>query len=168
MNLYSSRRSTAPPAFTIIELLVVIIIIAILAAITAVAYTGIQSRAKQSAAQSSAQQGYTKIVAYAVQNSDQYPADLAASGLSSSGGANYEYDVNNSSSPRTFCLTATVSGISYYVSNSVSQPTSGLCAGHTGGGPIADGSFIQTITSTNCPSSRVRAVDARDNHTYWV
>jgi uncharacterized protein (TIGR02145 family)/prepilin-type N-terminal cleavage/methylation domain-containing protein len=27
---------------------------------------------------------------------------------------------------------------------------------------------IQTITSANCPSSRTRVVDARDNHTYWV
>jgi len=44
----------------------------------------------------------------------------------------------------------------------------GLCPGHTGGAPIADGSIIQTINSTNCPSTRTRAVDARDTRTYWV
>jgi len=27
---------------------------------------------------------------------------------------------------------------------------------------------IQTITAANCPSTRTRAVDARDNNTYWV
>lgn len=31
-----------------------------------------------------------------------------------------------------------------------------------------DGSFMQTISSANCPSTRIRAVDARDSHTYWV
>lgn len=33
---------------------------------------------------------------------------------------------------------------------------------------INDGSMIQTINSSNCPSSKVRAVDARDSRTYWV
>ena len=41
--------------FTIVELLIVIVVIAILAAITIVAYNGIQSRAKTSAAQSAAE-----------------------------------------------------------------------------------------------------------------
>ena len=40
--------------FTIVELLIVIVVIAILAAITIVAYNGIQARAKNSAAQSAA------------------------------------------------------------------------------------------------------------------
>lgn len=42
--------------FTIVELLVVIVVIAILAAISVVAYTGIQNRAADSAAESEAQQ----------------------------------------------------------------------------------------------------------------
>jgi prepilin-type N-terminal cleavage/methylation domain-containing protein len=46
--------------FTIVELLIVIVVIAILAAITAVAFNGIQSRAKVSAAQLSLKQIYTK------------------------------------------------------------------------------------------------------------
>ena len=41
--------------FTIVELLIVIVVIAILAAITIVAYNGIQQRAKASAAQSAAE-----------------------------------------------------------------------------------------------------------------
>ena len=33
---------------------------------------------------------------------------------------------------------------------------------------LGDGTYIQAITSANCPAGRTRAVDARDNHTYWV
>ena len=41
-----------PKGFTIVELLIVIVVIAILAAITIVAFTGIQQRARDSAAKS--------------------------------------------------------------------------------------------------------------------
>ena len=41
------RWATYSKGFTIVELLIVIVIIGILAAITIVAYTGIQNRAKQ-------------------------------------------------------------------------------------------------------------------------
>ena len=39
-----------------------------------------------------------------------------------------------------------------------------------GGGPtlLADGAFMQQVTTDNCPATRIRAVDARDNRTYWV
>lgn len=46
------------PAFTIVELLIVIIVIAILAAISVVAYTGIQNRAHDSIVQSDLSQAY--------------------------------------------------------------------------------------------------------------
>ncbi|HRQ86885.1 MAG TPA: FISUMP domain-containing protein, partial [Candidatus Saccharibacteria bacterium] len=36
------------------------------------------------------------------------------------------------------------------------------------GDTVAHGDFIQTVTSTNCPTTRTMVVDARDNHTYWV
>lgn len=47
-------KQTKQRGFTIVELLIVVVIIAILAAITIVAYNGIQNRAKTSAAQSQA------------------------------------------------------------------------------------------------------------------
>ena len=50
--------------FTIVELLIVIVVIGILAAITLVAYNGIQARANKTAAESTANSVYKKIVAY--------------------------------------------------------------------------------------------------------
>jgi prepilin-type N-terminal cleavage/methylation domain-containing protein len=49
-----SLKQTKSRGFTIVELLIVIVVIAILAAITIVAYNGIQNRAKTSAGQAAA------------------------------------------------------------------------------------------------------------------
>ena len=58
--------------FTIVELLIVIVVIAILAAISIVAYNGIQNRGKASAAQTAANSLDKKIEIYNAVNS-QYP-----------------------------------------------------------------------------------------------
>jgi prepilin-type N-terminal cleavage/methylation domain-containing protein len=137
------QKQTATLGFTIVELLIVIVVIAILAAMSLVSFNGIQDRAKRVATQSAASQAYAKIQQYAIQNSDTYPADLDAAGLSDSGG--YEYSVNNSADPKTFCLTATYNAVSYYVSNTLSTPTDGLCPGHTGG----------VIVALTCPSGYI-------------
>lgn len=47
-----SQKQTKQSGFTLVELLIVVVIIAILAAITIVAYNGIQNRARASSAQS--------------------------------------------------------------------------------------------------------------------
>lgn len=125
-------KKTSLTGFTIVELLIVIVVIGILAAITIVAYSGVQNNAKAGAAKGGAIQAYTKIQAFAVDNSDTYPASPAAAGLASSSGTFYEYSVDNSASPRTFCLSTTYQGVSYRVSNTSSVPISGLCSGHTG------------------------------------
>ncbi len=62
--------------FTIVELLIVIVVIAILAAITIVAYNGIQNRAKSSASQSLAANVAKKIEAYNTIGG-VYPATVA-------------------------------------------------------------------------------------------
>lgn len=135
-----STRTANNTGFTIVELLIVVIVIAILAAITIVAYNGIQNRAKASAAQSTTKQAYTKIQAYAVSNADTFPANLSEVGLSNSDTTNYQYRVDNTVSPRTFCLTSTTQNISYYTSSSVATPTAGACAGHgsNGGGIVTN------------------------------
>jgi prepilin-type N-terminal cleavage/methylation domain-containing protein len=51
--------------FTIVELLIVIVVIGILAAITIVAYNGVQSRARTTTAQANAQEAQNKSEVYA-------------------------------------------------------------------------------------------------------
>jgi len=116
--------------FTIVELLIVVVVIAILAAITIVAYNGIQNRAKQSAAQSATSQAAKKILLYAVERGDVYPDTLQDASVSDSGQTTYQYTVNNLVSPRVFCVTATVQNFSYYQSSTQPNPTAGACSGH--------------------------------------
>jgi type II secretory pathway pseudopilin PulG len=135
--------------FTIVKLLIVIVGIAILAAITVVAYSGIQNRARASGAQAAARQAASAIASYAVQSSDQYPANAAAAGLTDSGSTTHQYRVDNSASPRTFCVTATTNNISYYSSSTSSSPTAGACAGHGANG----GSTATNLALSTSPNS---------------
>lgn len=67
MNYFTSYEKKQT-GFTIVELLIVIVVIAILAAITIVAYNGIQQRARNST-RVSAMQSYVKLLTvYAIQN----------------------------------------------------------------------------------------------------
>ena len=120
-------------AFTIVELLIVIVVIAILAAISIVAYNGIQQRSRASAASSAASQAKKKLEIAKIDNGEQYPSSLAAAGISNSGSTFYQY----SSTGSTFCLTASVSGTSYNVSNSTG-PSSGACLGQVEGGMVTN------------------------------
>ncbi len=63
--------------FTIVELLIVIVVIAILAAITIVAYNGIQQRSHTTSAKTAAENLAKKIEAYNAVN-NQYPASNTA------------------------------------------------------------------------------------------
>lgn len=136
--------------FTIVELLIVVVVIAILAAITIVAYNGIQNRAKHSSAQSAAAQANKKVAIWLVDNPDQAP-DLAqfTTLVGDVNISKYQYTpgVNGA-----FCITATINSVSYYSSNAQTNPVAGACAGHglNGQTPI-------TNLITN-PSSEVGAM----------
>ena len=138
--------------FTIVELLIVVVVIAILAAITIVAYNGIQNRAKNSATQSAAAQISKKISVWQVTNADQIPGDLATVGVTEAGGSNYEYTANSTS----WCATVTTNGVSYYVSNASKNPKAGGCAGHAQNGTAVITNFIRNTsveTNTNLVGS---------------
>ena len=155
--------SAVSPAFTIVELLIVVVVIAILAAITIVSYNGITTRAVESSMKSDLHSAATAVgIDYA--NTGVYPANAAAGnggqGLKASAGNVLTY----SGSASNFCasITNTKVGSTFYITEGGTIQT-GTC-------PliIADGSFMQVITNANCPTTRIRAVDARDNKTYWV
>lgn len=122
--------------FTIVELLIVIVVIAVLAAISIVAYNGIQTRAKASAASTALTQAAKKLAIYEVDNSNSYPTNLASIGINDTGSISYQYSYNNSTIPATYCVTATATDISYKIAQS-GPPTAGGCAGHGAGGSPA-------------------------------
>jgi prepilin-type N-terminal cleavage/methylation domain-containing protein len=109
--------------FTIVELLIVIVVIAILAAISIVAYNGIQDRAKNAVLASDLANAAKQLKIDQIDNGD-YPATIAAanngSGLKASTGTNFTYEVNNSANPKTFSLTANNGTLFYFISESSS------------------------------------------------
>ncbi len=164
------RKNNLPikSGFTIVELLIVIVIIGILAAISIVAYSNISNKATEATLQSDLNNG-SKQLEIANITAGGYPGALPSDTQASSGNTLYYSQTGSGSG---YCLTASSprsNTKSYYTSDSQGV-TEGSCPGHPAGGSgaISHGSVIQDITSANCPATRTRAVDARDNHSYWV
>ena len=134
--------------FTIVELLIVIVVIGILAAITVVAYTGIQQRARVAVLMSDLEQAQTQLEVDRIYN-NSYPATKEAAngnkGLPASPGTDYEYILNTTVSPQNYCLTGTNNSVSIQIATDGKQ-TNGPCPGHTGISPttLADGSGCPT------------------------
>jgi prepilin-type N-terminal cleavage/methylation domain-containing protein len=136
--------------FTIVELLIVIVVIGILAAITIVAYNGVTGRANVSAGLSNAQQSSKKLAIYALSNGSTLPADKPSlssqAGITDSSNATYQYNLNSTVSPNSYCLTVTTGSTSTQVAGfadgNIGQPVPGPCPGHNGTAPtaLADGS----------------------------
>ena len=127
--------------FTIVELLIVIVIIAILAAITIVAYNGIQDRARSSAAASSSSQAAKKIKVWQVDNGVTSPtcAQFYTLVTNTTTSTNCSFDFKDTNYQYTayaggaFCVTTTVVNKSYKVSEAT-VPQAGGCNGHGQGG----------------------------------
>jgi len=122
--------------FTIVELLIVIVVIAILAAITIVAYNGIQNRANDSAVQSDLARDVKSIELYRVDNGN-YPASytnlvamkiagypLVASQQAYSTVSPTNYGVCFDTTDDTYAVAArSKSGKVWYVSSKQKSPT---------------------------------------------
>lgn len=116
--------------FTIVELLIVIVVIGILAAITIVAYNGVQNKARTSAATSQLTQAAQKIAVWQVDNPGLYPTLLSDAGITDTDNVAFQYTSNNAVSPSTYCLTATYGTITYYIDSSGGVASAGVCSGY--------------------------------------
>ena len=131
------KNRSSSPAFTIVELLVVIVVIGILAAITIVSYTGISSRANTASLQSDLDNASQQLKLYQVLYGS-YPTSLDSSNcptapntdknyclkISSGNTFNY-YQSDNTVTPQIFSLQIEGSnGTSYRITNN-SKPSVG-------------------------------------------
>lgn len=141
--------------FTIVELLIVVVVIAILAAITIVAFNGVQNRAKASAVQQSLAQAQKKVALWKAANNDLLPNALtdADSTLNAATWTYQRYDQNSQ-----YCVSNTVGGISYYsLSTKSGQYFSGVCTDPStidgAGTPLAYVTTKGQITTLSSPLS---------------
>lgn len=149
---------TKQKGFTIVELLIVVVVIAILAAITIVAYNGIQNRAKDSAAQAAATQTARKLAIYYTTHGDTYPPSLTDSelGLPNASGSSSPYQYTVSADGKTYCATTTTNGASYFNSNATQSTTKGACDGHglNGATAITNYHMNPQFSGSNAPTNQ--------------
>ncbi len=162
------RYLRSQSAFTIVELLIVIVIIAILAAITVVAYNGVQARAVKTALQSDLRNAATKVALDKAEKGT-YPTDQSAALalFTPAAGTHYEYSTPDGGVTYLMTITSDKAGIPAYCQKSDGSLTEGACPGHSATAPVPIAA-IQTITAANCPTTRTVTFDKRDNRTYWV
>lgn len=123
--------------FTIVELLIVVVVIAILAAITIVAYNGIQSRAAVSGLYSNLSQ-VVKKAEIAKIDTGGYPESLTAAGVTLTSTSGYIYQ----GGPNGYCLSGTANAVSYRVTNADTSPTLGSCSGVKSDGTTCPTGYI--------------------------
>jgi prepilin-type N-terminal cleavage/methylation domain-containing protein len=142
--------------FTIVELLVVIVIIGIIATVTFVAYSGANERAIAASLQADLTSAAKQLkLDQSFDNTGDFPISLAAAnggnGIEPGPDTDYQYFVDNSVSPKIFCITATKSNQSYMI-NQKGTPELGGCSGHVVAGVdpitnlVANPSFENTST----------------------
>lgn len=132
-RLYINQKNNLRQAFTVVELIIVVSVIGILVTLSVVAYNGIRNKAAETALLSDLDNAIS-ILEHDLSATGAYPVTVAladgSKGLPTDSGTTYQYTVNNSAAQPTFCLTATNTNISYYISSSVTVPGKGGCPGH--------------------------------------
>ncbi len=138
--------------FTIVELLIVIVVIGILAAISIVAYNGIQQRAQTATLMSDLDNAAKQLKIDQTINMI-YPATVAAAnsgqGLKASQGVTYRYSVDNISTPHTFCLAALYGSSIIYSITESGAPNPGSCVNLAYGASSPSALLTDGNTATN-------------------
>lgn len=150
INTFCSKNDEKN-GFTIVELLIVIVVIGILAAITIVAFNGVQQRSQIASAKSGSAQANKALEAYRI-TAGVYPNSLADINVSNSGTTSYLYTSFDSGS--SACVSAQT-GASIFSSQNSSAPIQGGC-----GQVVA--SYYSNTTFTGEPAL-VRSEVAMDN-----
>ena len=142
--------SRKPAGFTIVELLIVIVVIAILAAISTVAYNGLQQRAVQSALTNQLA-SVTRLVKLEQAKTGSLPGSLAAlndgQGVTANGDIALAYMAD--AAANTFCVTAIYKATTVYRQTESSVAAQGGCN-------VAQGA---TVTSSVTASTTTRITD---------
>jgi len=158
--------------FTIVELLIVIVVIGILAAITIVAYNGIQGRAKDATVQSTLTNTRKQLESYRTTSaSDSYPTanDCSASPaanticLKPSGGVTFAYSTFGQT--KYYCASAIYGDTSYIVTNSTAQQP-GTCTTVTNLEPNPSSEAAPISGAGAGVSTRTQATNVKVSGTY--
>lgn len=163
--------------FTIVELLIVIVVIGILVTVGIVSYGAITQNARDNTVISDADGIESEVTRYATQQNSGYYGS-ALSWFSGSGAStNIQFTptsgniVDVVADNNNYCVRVyNPSSATYrtlqtaYEKGSSSTSCTLLTASIAAGGPAT----LQTINSSNCPTTRTRAYDVRDNRSYWV
>ncbi len=112
-------KSSKQPGFTIVELLIVIVVIGILAAISIVAYSGIQTRARDTQRKNDLAIIATSLRLYAVDKGDYITPTSCPSGWSGSGAGWYHEDYDGAG-PQLSISRCLMSGT--YISKDLNDP----------------------------------------------
>lgn len=108
-NMLFKRNNKS--GFTIVELLIVIVVIGILASITIVSFNGISKRAIMATLSADLSSSTESILLYQFDTNDSsYPTSLSmlndGEGVRPSGDNTFGYAYDNTTTPKTFCVTA--------------------------------------------------------------
>lgn len=143
----TNLKNTKQSGFTIVELLIVIVVIGILAAITIVAFNGIQNRGKLSSAQSTANAVLKKAEAY---NSivSSYPVTLA------------NFDAQNESKMTASGIGLVATPVAASGTNTVAYQTCTAGGTGVGGARIQFWDYTTNAVSTAATSLYVGALSA--------